>query len=233
MGTCEKACSTDAECAPDRCVNGQCGGCASDADCHDYSYVATCAGIPVENKGICSAVSGNEFPVACKQGELSPQEKALEFMFFDLTACVSPDNLPPPKPVTSSNYGAATFVQDFQAKCLTGRTPVWREFDFQADLPAGTSIDFSAQSGDTLTTLDPETPVSMAQATVSTPDMTNFDVRFIDTGATGSGVFNTASPRVFSKDWLRLTIGLNPRADKLRAPRLISWKVQYDCAPDQ
>jgi hypothetical protein len=236
LGTCAKACTADAECAPDRCVNGQCGGCASDSECHDFSYAASCSGIPAANKGICSDASGNEFPVACKQGELSPQEKALEFMFFDLTACVSPDNLPPPKPVTNSNYGAATFVQDFQANCPPERSIVWREFNFQARIPEGTSIDLSAQSGDSLTALMPEVPVMMPQATASTdtgPNHTTYDARFIDTGDTGDGVFTTASPRVFSRDWLRLTIGLNPTADKQRAPRLISWKVQYDCAPSR
>jgi hypothetical protein len=235
-GTCSRACTSDAQCAPDRCVNGQCGGCSSNADCHDYSYTASCTGIPSGNYGTCSAAKGTEFPVACKQGDLTPQEKALEFMFFDLTACVSPDNLPPPKPAVTGLFKPATFVQDFTATCKIDTVPVWREFDWQAEIPDGTSLDIFAQTGDSLAILAPTVPVQLAHSDTSTdtgPSKTSYDIALIDTGSDGKGAFSVATPRVLSKNLLRVTLTLNPSSDKQTAPRLSHWKVQYDCVPAQ
>jgi hypothetical protein len=43
---------------------------------------------------------GKPFPSGCKTNEMSPQAKALEFLFFDLSACVLPDTaMPTPPPV--------------------------------------------------------------------------------------------------------------------------------------
>ncbi|HEX7666955.1 MAG TPA: carboxypeptidase regulatory-like domain-containing protein [Polyangiaceae bacterium] len=44
-------------------------------------------------------VGGKTFPSECKSGEMTPQEKALEFMLFDLSACVQNETeVPQPPP---------------------------------------------------------------------------------------------------------------------------------------
>jgi hypothetical protein len=42
---------------------------------------------------------GTPFPTGCTSVTLSAQEKALEFLFFDLAACVQPDTQQPQPPL--------------------------------------------------------------------------------------------------------------------------------------
>ncbi len=54
------------------------------------------------SEGPAGAAATGDLPGACMGGALTDQEKALEFLFFDLSACVSDDmktvpDLPPPQ----------------------------------------------------------------------------------------------------------------------------------------
>ena len=70
-------------------------GAADDKLCGKaaFSDVHVSAGATADQAG-----SGNPWPGECAGGDLSAQEKALEFLFFDLSACVQNDNNPPPPP---------------------------------------------------------------------------------------------------------------------------------------
>jgi hypothetical protein len=41
-------------------------------------------------------------PAGCASGDLSPQEKALEYMLFDLSSCVISDRVVPPTMVPAT-----------------------------------------------------------------------------------------------------------------------------------
>lgn len=43
-----------------------------------------------------NTANDNQFPSACDDAPMTPQEKALEFMLFDLSACVTSDRGPIP-----------------------------------------------------------------------------------------------------------------------------------------
>jgi hypothetical protein len=76
---------------------------AAEADqCGKFVYTAlhvndsASVGFPGDPTGTGSSTA---FPTCCAvRTQLSPQEKALEFMIFDLSGCVNTINLPPPPP---------------------------------------------------------------------------------------------------------------------------------------
>jgi hypothetical protein len=81
-------------------------GVAADAQCGRvvHTDIHVKAGpVPAGEKKDNSkpGTGGTPFPSGCTSISLSPQEKALEFLFFDLSACIQPDTMipvPPPVP---------------------------------------------------------------------------------------------------------------------------------------
>jgi len=51
-----------------------------------------------------SGQPSGDVPAACTAASLTPQQKALEFLFFDLSACVAPDTEPPPLPPANPTH---------------------------------------------------------------------------------------------------------------------------------
>jgi hypothetical protein len=212
-GTCKKPCTADSDCALGTCSGGFCQGCYSSADCPNG---VACSG----TLGTCTASS--MFPQSCKQGNLSAQEAALEFMLFDLTACVSPDSGQPPVPPVTLN--PVTFTLDFSGMCGPTEKLTWRELDWKGVIPSTASIVFSAQTGDAVADFTTARSVTVATATTSTPTVPT------DTWDTGFIPFTTVSPAITSKSMLRVTVTLNPTSDKRNSPSLNQWRVVYDCS---
>jgi hypothetical protein len=163
------------------------------------------------------------FPMACRNGDLTAQEKALEFMLFDLSACVSPDSWTPPVP--STQYNPVTFSLDFKADCAADMLPVWREFQWQAVIPSSANITFTAATAEDTTGLATATAVPLATAENDTV-LPNWDTAFIDTT---NGAFYHVEPTVGSLRSLRIGVTLNPTTDRKGSPILSSWQVAYDC----
>jgi hypothetical protein len=245
QGTCgAQNCTTTSQCnstgysGHEQCIGGTCKGCLTSNDCPGPT--SQCVGGAPANT--CTG-NNTQFPSACSQGPLNAQESALEFMLLDLTACVSPDNAPPPGPPTPViSYNPATFTVNFASSCPSGTHVRWTELDWQATVPSTASIVFQGQTANPAA--DGGAPnyssaqtVQIADATTTTPGLPAgwnaalIDVSPVDAGA--GGAFNTASPAVQSQNDLLLTITLNPTTDKTQAPTLIQWQVKSDCPPSE
>jgi hypothetical protein len=223
-GGCAKTCVTNADCsAGELCTTGFCTGCLDSTFCR----TRVCNSGPTI--GTCSA-NASTFPLKCQQGPLTPQEDALEFMLLDLTSC---DTAPPPPLVQT--YSPLTFTEDFATSCPPDKHVVWRELDWQAQIPTSASITFTAQT--TATPIDGGAidwvapPIVNVAFTKNSTTLPGVDFQLLDTGTTG--VFNTNMPPVLSADNLRLTVTLSPTSNRQGAPVLLDWSVKADCLPSE
>jgi hypothetical protein len=76
-------------------------GSAADAQCGRAVFTDLHVNAAVGGAGGDNSDPTKPFPTECKDNGLTPQAKALEFIFFDLSACVQSDTLqptPPPPP---------------------------------------------------------------------------------------------------------------------------------------
>ncbi len=168
-------------------------------------------------------VSGT-FPTNCPaQGTaLTQQEKAAEFLLFDLGACVG-TQLPPPVVVPPVWYNPASVSRVYNPTCPMGKHVVWRFFYWEDVIPAtdagmSANIIFTAQTATTQAGLGAAPSVTLATVTT-----TNLSFVGVDVGAA------LATIPSLSKDFLQLTFTLNPSSDHQTSPTLLAWQLNYDC----
>jgi hypothetical protein len=141
--------------------------------------------------------------------------------FASGTRCASGTCALPP-PVTL--YSTATFTRDFTATCPSDTKPVWQLFEWQAVLPAGTSMTIKARSTDDASLLATATPL-VTVATVLPPSTTGW------TGSTSTVDALLKSASWASRSYLRVEMTMNPSSDRYYTPSLTNWRITYDCPP--
>ena len=171
--------------------------------------------------------TSNTFPTQCDQTTiLSPEELALEYEFFQLNACdlqsTQTASLPsPPVPLQPT-----TFIRTYQAMCESF-TPVWGYFEWEANVPPGTSITFRALTAPDATTGGPGTygpAVTLGSATTTS-------TTWAMTGTSVDAALTAAMPMQSSQDYLQIEMTLNPNAAGTLAPTVNTWRQLYDCKP--
>jgi hypothetical protein len=202
-----------------------------------------------------SRTSGNSFPSKCVDNTLAPEEKALEYQIFQLTAC-NPGSLPPsptaptppetPPPVTK--YAATTYIRDFTATCPFGTHVSWSYFYWSANIPTtdagtGPNIVFTAASNDDVNAIpatpDPNTSVTIGTASVTATNATDIAGAPYNTTTAPVSVSahfkidpplkTPAQPPIQSGNYLRVYMTFNPSSDQTKVATLVDWKATYDC----
>jgi hypothetical protein len=178
------------------------------------------------------------FPGACNLGfALTPEEKALEYQLFQLTACQLGGATPPPPPPPPVPLPVVNYQRDYQAVCGPGERVKWGPLYWQSVIPPGTSISFRAATADTVAAL-PSSPPAGAPTTaaVGTANATVLAPAWDCTGCSASPPApvtvdsqlqaDTMKP---SAEFLRVFMRFTPTATV--PPTLLSWRQVYDCVP--
>jgi hypothetical protein len=165
-----------------------------------------------------------QFPTICAvSNAMTAQEKALEFLFFDLSSCNNPVSLPP------FNFPSSTYF-DYQAVCPSQKKVVWRFFDWKAITPSDSKIDFVAQQSDTAGGLG--AAMSVGLGTASQAFGTGGPGPTPPANWVGADVGLKFAPNP-SLSFLRVTVTMYPSTDKYSAPTLSAWRQLYDCIDNQ
>jgi hypothetical protein len=124
-------------------------------------------------------------------------------------------------------FETQTMLREYTANCAYGTEVRWRFFEWQADLPTGTSISFAVQTKATSgATYQPVAPLTVATASgVSNPTTWYHGSQTTDQALVAAGLF--------SRNYLLVKITFNPNVAGSAVPTLKGWRQIYDCVPAQ
>ena len=208
-------------CAPvgDACVSNDdcCGGtgAAATTQCRVVSAASFPPTRQCENKSSCSA-AGEECTTTtdCCTGLACPTGGG---------QCLQ---------VPALIFEPQSLVREYVANCAKGTLPEWRFFEWQASLPAGTSIDFMVQTK--AKDADPYLPASPLLLNTTTTSTSTVVPGTWDRGPkTVHDTLEAAMPAYSSRAYLRVTIRLNPDGNGDFAPTLKAWRQVFDCVPGE
>lgn len=175
---------------------------------------------------------GKTFPSQCNLTQkLTPEEKALVYQLFQLTACELGGEPPPPAPTP---LPTAYFTRDYEGVCAPGEYPVWQHLYWRADVPPGTSIEFRAATSDDPSTLPaappPDAPATVAAGSATATVLAPAWARDAET-VSAHLASDPPGPAQRSERFLRLYMTFNPLIDL--APTLTEWRMTYSCVPGE
>ena len=132
--------------------------------------------------------------------------------------CLVPtSNVPPADPTTTREY---------IANCPRGTQPKWRFFEWQATVPANTTIDFFIQTKAAATdSYAPATPLSLVTATPASGTGPGIWYR----SPIADQVLANANPPLASANYLRVTMTFT--RTMTASPTLHQWRQIFDCVP--
>jgi hypothetical protein len=182
--------------------------------------------------GCSGGTCGGIFPGTCDLvGALSPEEKAMEYQIFQLTACQPGGSAPPPPPPP---LPVVTLTRDYHAACAVGSCAKWGYFGWQSVIAPGTQIDFTAQTAADVAgapgAFGAAVPAGSATTTTAgwTWDACDVDGHLHNLAPTPPACIGV-NPAQKSLDWLRVSMKFTPTATV--SPILTNWRQMYDCVP--
>ncbi len=197
--------------------------CESDLDCCNAPASAVCSlQTPIANpvKRHCIPLSSSSCIADNAATQCSTDAQCCGFSTG--SRCASGVcKLPPPLLL----YTVGSYTRDFHSECKAGTHAVWQVFQWQAVMPTGTSMSFTAATATTAAGL--ATAPTVSAGTASPPSTTTWATNPVNIEQNLNAIAQK------SKEYLRVTMQLNPTSDKLSAPTLTNWRVIYDCLDNE